>query len=123
MGVLDELHHLREVLNIVLFTLLPSLLLKEIGRDPLIYTEGGGDVHLLDGLLGLALVLEDNIDKCALWLDTAFSECHDFAVASNFLKDLLGLDVAGEVLYDNRVPVLMVLDLTRVGVGVLHVEF
>jgi hypothetical protein len=89
----------------------------------LIYAERGGAIHLLDCLLDLALVLENRVDEGAFWPNVALSVGHDFAVAGNFFEDLLSLDIFGKVLDDNCVPVLVVLNLARVGVGVLHVEF
>jgi len=52
----------------------------------------------------------------------AFSVSHDFGVEGNFVEDLLGRYVGGEVLDDNGVPVLVVEDLVRVGVGIFEVE-
>jgi len=102
--------------------LLLALLLQEIWRYPLVYSEGGEAIQLLDDLLDLALVLEDGIDEGAFGLDLAFSVGHDFGVEGNFVEDLLGLYVGGEVLDDNGVPVLVVEDLLGVGVGVFEVK-
>jgi len=57
LGSLKSLYHFIEVLKVALFLLLLALLLKELGSYPLLDSEGGGAIQLLDDLLDLALVL------------------------------------------------------------------